>query len=264
MTQTTPAGPEPREPGQGPGLPRLREDAALTLLRTARQARGLLGDPARKDELAGEAAGLVEQLSGFLPPQPVCSVPGTDRELRDLIDDAAWIAVLMRSHNWVSCGLSYEEFQTQAGQPVHPGERIAADTIDALGKAMLPGSGIEGWVAEIATEATRGDEHLSAVVKAAQELTVHHEAGFTTCPKAMRPIPTTRNDGCSNPLHATNRAPAPQSLGCRTCRCSHRPGIRPRSRAWRPSTAQASQIAPTMAISGRSMPANDVDMVIPW
>ncbi|MFE5083280.1 hypothetical protein [Streptomyces mirabilis] len=206
----------------------------------------------------------MEQLSGFLPPQPVCSVPGTDRELRDLIDDAAWIAVLMRSHNWVSCGLSYEEFQRQAGQPVHPGERIAADTIDALGKAMLPGSGTEGWVAEIATEATRGDEHLSAVVKAAQELTVHHEAGFTTCPKAMRPIPTTRNDGCSNPLHATNRVPAPQSLGCRTWRCSHRPGIRPRSRAWRPRTAQASQIAPTMAISGRSMPANDVDMVIPW
>ncbi|MFE4621786.1 hypothetical protein [Streptomyces mirabilis] len=168
MTQTTPAGPEPRGPGQGPGLPRLREDAALTLLRTARQARGLLGDPARKDELAGEAAGLVEQLREFLPPQSVCSVPGTDRELKDLIDNAAWIAVLMRSHNWVSCGLSYEEIQKQAGQPVHPGERMAKDTIDALGKVMLPGSGIEGWVAEIATEATSGDEHLSAVVKAAK------------------------------------------------------------------------------------------------
>ncbi|MER5384259.1 hypothetical protein ABT040_28965 [Streptomyces sp. NPDC002688] len=167
MTQTTPASPEPR--GQGKRIPRLREDVALRLLHTAREARGLLGDCARKSELTEKATELVKQLGQFLPPQSVCAVPESDRELRDLIDNAAWIAVMMRSHNWVQCGIPYTVIQDQAGQPVHQGERMAAETIDALGKAMLPGSsGIESWVGEIATEATRGDEYLSAVVKAAK------------------------------------------------------------------------------------------------
>jgi hypothetical protein len=90
-----------------------------------------------------------------------------------------------------------------------------------------------------------------------------HEVGFTTCPNATRPIPTAVNEGCSNPPHATSRAPAPQSLGCRTLRCSHWPGIRPRSRPCRPRTTHASQSAPTRISSGSRSPANDVDMVAP-
>lgn len=90
-----------------------------------------------------------------------------------------------------------------------------------------------------------------------------HEVGFTTWPKATRPMPTAVNDGRSNPPHATSKAPAPQSLGCRTWRCSHPSGIRPRSRPCRPRTTHASQSAPARISNGRRKPANDVDMVFP-
>ncbi|MET8096526.1 hypothetical protein ABZV29_08620 [Streptomyces sp. NPDC005236] len=51
MTQNTPVSPEPQKPEQGPGLPKLREEAALRLLRTACEARRFLSDPAGQDEL---------------------------------------------------------------------------------------------------------------------------------------------------------------------------------------------------------------------
>ncbi|WP_328663221.1 hypothetical protein [Streptomyces sp. NBC_00328] len=168
MAETTPTGPERPEFTSGPETARSREETALQLLRTARRARGMLGDLTMQAELKATATELVGQLRGFLPPDSPCTVPSTHRELQSLIDNAAWIAVMMRSHNWVSCGLSDDLIQQEADEPVHAGERTAAGTIDALGKAMLPGSGIEGWVGEIAAEAARGDKHLSAVVKAAK------------------------------------------------------------------------------------------------
>lgn len=77
----------------------------------------------------------------------------------------------------------------------------------------------------------------------------------------MRPIPTTTNDGCLKPPHATSSAPAPQSLGCRTWRCSHLPGMRPIGKPCRPRTAHASQSVSANSTSGSRKIANDGDMV---
>lgn len=48
---------------------------------------------------------------------------------------------------------------------------------------------------------------------------VIHRVGFTTCPKATSPTPMARSDGeWVLQLSTMSRAPAPQSLGCRTYR----------------------------------------------
>ncbi|WP_327318145.1 hypothetical protein [Streptomyces sp. NBC_01235] len=146
-----------------------RENCALHLLRTARDAAGLLDDPRKSDELERKVSELWAAAAGLLPElAELAELPGPvsldTAHQRDLIGSAGELAVLLRAYNWADEDLTPGAVQ-RAVATENVGERGAADGFDALGKLVLPTASAEGWAAELTTRAAEGNETLERAVK---------------------------------------------------------------------------------------------------
>ncbi|MFD8766109.1 hypothetical protein [Streptomyces mirabilis] len=74
------------------------------------------------------------------------------------------LALHVRAHNWAEADLGAVGVPGQDDVP-HPGERLAADAFDVLGRLTLPHASPEGWTAALVTDLARGDKTLEAAVK---------------------------------------------------------------------------------------------------
>ncbi|MER6564385.1 hypothetical protein ABT300_43080, partial [Streptomyces sp. NPDC001027] len=74
------------------------------------------------------------------------------------------LALHLRAHSWAEADLGAAGVRGQDDVP-HPGERLAADAFDVLGRLMLPHASPEGWTATLITDLARDDERLEAAVK---------------------------------------------------------------------------------------------------
>ncbi|MEU5247164.1 hypothetical protein AB0G81_24180 [Streptomyces asoensis] len=141
-----------------------RERGALAVLRTAREAARLLGDPAKKDALNDKVDELWVLLGGLLEPELPVPVPLDGDSQAQLIADAGELAVLLRAYNWADADLAPAQAEA-AVSATSAGERAAAEGFDALGKLILPSASAEGWAAEVITRAAEGDKRREHAVK---------------------------------------------------------------------------------------------------
>ncbi|MEU5277749.1 hypothetical protein AB0G87_15180 [Streptomyces asoensis] len=141
-----------------------RERGALAVLRTAREAARLLGDPAKKDALNDKVDELWVVLGGLLEPELPAPMPLDGDAQAQLIADAGELAVLLRAYDWADADFAPAEVE-EAVSATSTGERAAAEGFDALGKLILPSASAEGWAAEVITRAAEGDKRLERAVK---------------------------------------------------------------------------------------------------
>ncbi|MGW1069085.1 hypothetical protein ACWD4F_31815 [Streptomyces aureus] len=138
---------------------------ACGVLRAARDAARELRrepfDPARRTWALGILAGRTKAMLGpDMPDHPPLDTTAQEEFVRLSLA----LALHVRAHSWAEADLGAVGVRGQEDVP-HPGELLAADAFDVLGRLLLPHAGPEAWTATLVTDLASGDKALGAVVK---------------------------------------------------------------------------------------------------
>ncbi|MFF7601234.1 hypothetical protein [Streptomyces mirabilis] len=127
----------------------------------ARELRREPPDPTRRTWTLGILAGQTKAMLGpDIPDHPPLGTAAQEGFVRTSLA----LALHVRAHSWAEADLGAVGVPGQDDVP-HPGERLAADAFDVLGRLMLPHTSPEGWTATLVTDLARGNKTLEAAVK---------------------------------------------------------------------------------------------------
>jgi hypothetical protein len=145
-------------------LDRLAHEVLRAARDAARELRREPPDPTRRTWTLGI---LAEQAKAMLGPEIPDHPPLGTAAQEGFVRTALTLALHVRAHSWAEADLGAVGVRDQDDLP-HPGEHLAADTFDVLGRLMLPHASPEGWTATLVTDLARGDKKLEAAVKLAK------------------------------------------------------------------------------------------------
>ncbi|WNM32048.1 hypothetical protein RKE30_17335 [Streptomyces sp. Li-HN-5-11] len=149
-----------------------RDNAARHTLRSAREAQRILRDAGDGEELDRKLEELLLDYGDLTGGhRRLLSLALGLEEKQQLINGIARAAVFLRAHNWAECDVRDILSGLPTGEPGdHPGERRVAESLDALGYAMLPTSDAAGWEFALLKEAVADHERWTNIVKGARYL----------------------------------------------------------------------------------------------
>lgn len=150
--------------GRGASLGHL-DRLARGVLRAAREAAREIDreppEPERRAWALGKLAGQTQAMLGpVVPDHP----PVEAAAQKAFVRTALALAVHVRAHSWAEADLGPLGVLGADDVP-HPGERLAQDSFDVLGRLMLPNASAEGWTATLVTDLARGKPELETAVK---------------------------------------------------------------------------------------------------
>lgn len=129
-------------------LDRLARGVLRAARDAARELRRQPSDPARRTWALGILAG---QTKAMLGPDMPDDPPLDTMAQEEFVRSSLALALHVRAHSWAEADLGAAGVRGQEDVP-HPGESLAADAFDVLGRLLLPHTAPEGWTATLVTD----------------------------------------------------------------------------------------------------------------